>query len=65
MKNSPCWKDTCSLLPILKHYFSKNFPKASLEYIVLQPMGKKGLDNWDSVLDLVQKELSELKFKDA
>ena len=64
-KNSPCWKDTRSLLPILKHYFSKNFPKASLEYIVLQPMGKKGLDNWDSVLDLVQKELSELKFKES
>ena len=64
-KNSPCWKDTRSLLPILKHYFSKNFPKASLEYIVLKPMGKKGLDNWDSVLDLVQKELSELKFKES
>ena len=64
-KNSPCWKDTRSLLPILKHYFSKNFPKARLEHIVLKPMGKKGLDNWDSVLDLVQKELSELKFKES
>ncbi|MCL2926411.1 MAG: hypothetical protein MGF17_17850, partial [Trichodesmium sp. MAG_R04] len=70
LKNSPCWKDTCSLLPILKHYFSENFPKASLEHIVLRPVvlesGEgKGLDNWDSVLDLVQKELSELEFKES
>ena len=65
LKNSPCWKDTCSLLPILKHYFSENFPKATLENIVLKPGKGKGLDNWDSVLDLVQKELSKLKFKES
>ncbi|NET45715.1 hypothetical protein [Okeania sp. SIO2B3] len=64
LKKSPCWKDTCTLLPIFEHYFRENFPKASLEFVELKPVDGKGLDNWDSTLELVQKELSGLKFKE-
>ena len=63
LKKSPCWKDTCTLLPIFEHYFSENFPKASLQCVELKPVDGKGLDNWDSTLNVVQQELSKLKFK--
>ncbi len=64
LKKSPCWKDTCTLLPIFEHYFREKFPKVSLEFVELKPVDRKGLDNWDSTLELVQKKLSELKLEE-
>ncbi|NEQ39943.1 MAG: hypothetical protein F6K40_28345 [Okeania sp. SIO3I5] len=60
---SPCWKDTCTLLPIFEHYFGENFPKAHLKSVELKPIDGKGLDNWDSTLNVVQQELSKFDFK--
>ena len=63
LKKSPCWKDTCTLWPIFEHYFRENFPKATLQPVELKPLDGKGLDNWDSTLNIVQQELSQFKFK--
>ena len=64
LKKSPCWKDTGTLWPILEHYFREKFPRAILEAVVLKPLNENGLDHWDSTLQLVQKELSQFKFKE-
>ncbi|MDY6784167.1 MAG: hypothetical protein SW833_16740 [Cyanobacteriota bacterium] len=61
----PYWQDTCQLEPILRRYFKDRFPNVKsefIEFIKLAPnSSEKGLDNWDSVLDLVDKKLSNLK----
>jgi hypothetical protein len=61
----PYWQDTCTLKPILARYFQEKFSKAKLESIVLAPKSaKSGLDNWDSVLNLVSHELHHLTIDD-
>jgi len=75
-KNKPShfyWQDTCTLQPILKEYLQNQFPDVikheKLDFIVLKPerdssgllkQGSPGLDNWNSVLTLVQKEFIKL-----
>jgi hypothetical protein len=58
----PYWQDTCNLKPILTRYFEEKFSKAKLGWIILAPTSaNSGLDNWDSVLNLVSHELHHLK----
>jgi len=58
----PYWKDTCTLQPIFEVYFHQKFPKAKLIPIVLTPKESgKGLDNWDSTLNLVQNVVYNLE----
>ena len=61
-EDSPYWRDTCILEPIFKNYFDREFGngKVSLLFPVLEPETReKGLDNWDSTLELVQKEFEK------
>jgi hypothetical protein len=62
----PYWQDTCQLEPILKCYFQEKFPNLEdkfVKFISLAPQAsEKGLDNWDYVLDLVEKKLYSLQF---
>lgn len=60
---SPYWQDTCELQPILENYLRDNFPNSELIPLQLSPQGKDGLDDWDSVLDLVRNELDKIKLK--
>lgn len=66
----PYWQDTCTLETILKQYF-QNFPHKvegiEPEFLILQPDTEKsdadsssipGLDDWNNVLKLVQKEFA-------
>jgi hypothetical protein len=65
---SPYWDDTCKLEPILKRYFEKEFPDVELELMTLKltPDEQPGLDDWNEVLTLVQKEFIKLDIpKDA
>lgn len=56
----PYWQDTCKLKPILKQYFQEKFPDAKCVWITLSPAsGKKGLDDWNYVLDLVRNSLRD------
>jgi len=62
--DSPYWKDTYTLQPILKHYFtqvfSEKFANEKLEFSVLKPQqGADGLDDWDTSLRLVKAELAK------
>lgn len=59
------WQDTCTLQPILQHYLKITFPDVVMDkerdFRVLKPeKGSPGLDDWDSVLTLVQKEFIKL-----
>jgi len=58
------WQDTCTLKGILSKYFQDRFSHLnaeSIEWIPLAPNSpKKGLDNWDYVLDLVDEKLRNL-----
>jgi hypothetical protein len=61
--DKPYWKDTCTLEPILKHYFmqvfGEKFANEKLEFSVLKPQqGADGLDDWDATLTLVKAELA-------
>jgi hypothetical protein len=57
-KRSPYWQDTCELKPILQRYFQEKFPDATCEWLTLAPtIAEEGLDNWNSVLRLVQEKL--------
>lgn len=56
----PYWQDTCKLEPILKQYFQEKFPDTKCVWITLSPAsGKKGLDDWNYVLDLVRNSLRD------
>lgn len=58
-ESSPYWRDTCRLEPILKYYFDREFgrDKVKFSFPILEPETReKGLDNWDSTLELVQEE---------
>ncbi len=69
----PHWQDTCTLESILKQYF-QNFSHKDEgldpEFLILQPDTEKsdadssripGLDDWNNVLKLVQKEFANFK----
>jgi hypothetical protein len=58
---SPYWQDTCELRPILKRYFESRFHGIPCEFISLIPeLAEQSLDNWDSVLTLVQDQFRGL-----
>ncbi len=68
-KDIPYWQDTCTLQPILARFFQEKFPSLKenkhIQYITLSPQPDentkhKGLDDWDKVLALVQKEFANL-----
>jgi hypothetical protein len=71
-EDSPYWQDTCSLEPILERYFQKQYPEAKIlkfqqdaesepQSITLKPEDNtQGLDNWNSVLELVRTEFKQL-----
>lgn len=61
-EGSPYWRDTSHLEPILKHYFHQEFggENIQLSFPLLKPnVREKGLDNWDSTLELVQNEFEK------
>ncbi|PSB22931.1 hypothetical protein C7B61_01230 [filamentous cyanobacterium CCP1] len=67
-KRCPYWQDTDQLYPILQSYLHKQFPHLDpdkdIKPLVLKPEPSgKGLDDWDSVLDLVRKSLKSLTFE--
>lgn len=56
-KNCPYWQDTCENEIFFKSYFQQNdwFKHTELKFLTLQPeKDKKGLDDWNSVLGLVE-----------
>lgn len=60
-EDSPYWRDTYRLKPILQHYFDREFGENKVEFIPLEPKNREeGLDNWDSTLELVQIKCKEL-----
>lgn len=62
-QHHPYWQDTCTLEPLLKTYLHSKFPKAELKPLLLHPESStKGLDDWDSVLTLIQGKFSKLDF---
>lgn len=63
-KRCPYWQDTCLLYPVLMDYFHQHFPEAEIKPLILKPQpSDQGLDDWDAVLGLVQREIAGLKFK--
>lgn len=63
------WQDTCTLQPILEKYLKNELkdysPNLHIQPLFLRPISStKGLDDWDSVLKLVQHEFSQLKLPD-
>ena len=63
-KTSPYWQDTSNNKTIFRQYFKKKFPNITPTILPLIPkQGGKGLDDWDSVLDLVDIELRNLKLQ--
>ena len=56
---SPYWQDTCTLEPLLRHYLVGK-STVTPEFLTLEA-DKSGLDNWNEVLELVQKKLADLK----
>ncbi|MEM9451806.1 MAG: hypothetical protein AAGA75_25210 [Cyanobacteria bacterium P01_E01_bin.6] len=61
---SPYWQDTFELKSILRRYFEDRFPKIPCECVELAPSSdEQGLDNWDSVLDLVRQTFDGLTVK--
>ena len=58
--DSPYWKDTCTLEPILEHYFKDKYD-VKIESVVLQPEKDQiGLDDWNATLMLVQEKFASL-----
>jgi len=63
---SAYWQDTCTLEPIVATYLKHQLPQAQLKRLLLQPQSPtEGLDDWDSVLKLIQSELAQLDFPDV
>lgn len=72
-EDSPYWQDTCCLEPILERYFQNKYPEAKIlkfqqdaatepRSITLKPEDNtQGLDNWNSVLELVRNEFKQLR----
>mgnify|MGYP005851440153 CR=1 FL=1 len=71
-EESPYWQDTYCLEPILERYFQSKYPdteilkfqqnsEAEPQSIILSPEdGAQGLDDWNSVLELVRIEFKRL-----
>ena len=60
-KTSAYWQDTCTLEPILERYFKQHYPNVETSYMLLKPEeGKSGLDDWNDVLGLVQREFGAI-----
>jgi len=67
----PYWQDTCTLQTLLDKYLERNlkdiFPDLHFEstpLILKAPSTTEGLEDWNSVLKLVQNEFSSLDFPD-
>lgn len=58
--NSPYWKDTITLWPILQQRLASKFPDCEVCQVVLEPEDR-GLDHWDSTLTLVKEKIKSLK----
>lgn len=61
-EDSPYWRDTSRLEVIFRKYFDREFGEGRVQFTfpVLEPRTREeGLDNWDSTLDLVQKEFDK------
>ncbi len=62
----PYWQDTCTLRPLLEKYLLQKLKSSSLNLTIEQPLYLKptvtteGLDNWNSVLTLVQNQFRDL-----
>jgi len=68
----PYWQDTCTLEEVIKqyfHHFSHNFGKILPEFLALEPdienlepasTRKPGLDDWNEVLELVQRKFASI-----
>lgn len=64
----PYWQDTCTLQPILEKYLQAQLngssPKLHIQPLFLKPkLSTEGLDDWDSVLKLVQSEFLSLNLE--
>ncbi|MBC1236375.1 hypothetical protein [Nostoc sp. 2RC] len=63
----PYWQDTCTLKPLLQWYFKEKFQEkfnCQLEFLDIKPTNpdKKGIDNWNETLSLVEKEFRQLDY---
>lgn len=55
----PYWRDTCKIAEILKCYLSREFG-VNPQFFYIKPHEKsKGVDNWNEMLTLVNKELEK------
>lgn len=64
-QKSPYWKDTCTTQSIITKYLNKKFINVALESLILEPFANsKGLDSWDSTLDLVSNKLRQLSISE-
>ncbi|NET59592.1 MAG: hypothetical protein F6K47_26620 [Symploca sp. SIO2E6] len=62
-QHDPYWQDTCNLEPLITTYLKDKFPQAEIKPLLLQPKSStKGLDDWDSVLKLIQEGFSNFDF---
>ena len=60
----PYWQDTCLLYPLLAAHLQTQFPSAQVSQLLLKPTAKTaGLDNWNEVLKLVQRQISSLELE--
>jgi len=56
--DSPYWKDTCTLKPIIEKYLKSKFPQSEINYVTIQPKSEsESLDSWDQVPKLITNEL--------
>jgi hypothetical protein len=59
-RDSPYWKDTCTLEPIFEQYFQDKYG-IKIEPVFLQPeKDQVGLDDWNAALNLVQDKFDRL-----
>ena len=62
-RDSPYWKDTCTLEPIFRKYLSehKDIQPVEVDFVCLSPeKDQVGLDDWNATLTLVQKKFTGL-----
>jgi hypothetical protein len=59
---SPYWQDTCKIYPILEKHLQNQFPTATINPLLIKPKDSiQGLDDWDTVLDLVKSVFNDLQ----
>jgi hypothetical protein len=63
IQKHPYWQDTCTLQPILEKYLTEQWenvsPDLEIQPLLLEAISEEeGLDNWNAVLKLVQKEFT-------